>query len=122
MTPHDIVKRFISENWSDQKVAEVLAFNEDGKMSFCNPCACILGVSSSNQLHELCTTVHLYDLRKQFGVVELAYRDLWQYSMLADRDAARRESIDAILREIIGEREARRASQAQTQETPCLTP
>ena len=46
-----VVKKFVSERWGDQKLAEVLAFVEDGKMDYGNGCCCLLGVDSSDNLH-----------------------------------------------------------------------
>lgn len=37
--------------FSDERLHEVYAFNQDGKMSFSDPCACILGVTSANHPH-----------------------------------------------------------------------
>jgi hypothetical protein len=37
--------------FTDQKLAEVYAFNPDGKMSYGDGCACIIGVASSDVLH-----------------------------------------------------------------------
>lgn len=45
------IRFFIRAHWSDQKLAEVLAFNADGKMGFWAPCNCILGVTLSDKLH-----------------------------------------------------------------------
>ena len=45
-------------NWikqfSDQRLAEVLAFNDDGKMNYNNPCSCLLGVTLAVRLHTKC--------------------------------------------------------------------
>jgi hypothetical protein len=48
------IRAFVRENWSDQKLAEVYAFNADGKMNFHNPCSCLIGVTDSDTLHEDC--------------------------------------------------------------------
>jgi hypothetical protein len=53
----EILYDFIERNWSDQKVAEVLAFAEDGKMDYFNPCACFIGVHSSDAPHVKCDHV-----------------------------------------------------------------
>ena len=50
MTNARIVRNWIKQ-FSDQKLAEVYAFNQDGKMSYVNPCSCILGVTLSDKLH-----------------------------------------------------------------------
>lgn len=67
------------KTWSDQKLADVYAFCEDGKMYFYKPCICLLGVASSQVLHtERCEVPHYSRLRAQPGMpdVEMAYRDL----------------------------------------------
>lgn len=37
--------------WTDQKVAEVIAFNDDGRMEYNCCCGCIRGVTLSTTLH-----------------------------------------------------------------------
>ncbi len=46
------IREYIREHFSDEKLAQVYAFNRDGKMEFYNRCACLLGVTLSAQLHE----------------------------------------------------------------------
>jgi hypothetical protein len=65
-----IIKDFISERWSDEKVVQVFAFNEDGKMHFINSCSCLTGVHSSEVLHTHCLSP--YHRRNHW---ELARRD-----------------------------------------------
>ena len=38
--------------WTTQKLCEVLAFAEDGKMNYLTPCCCLIGVASSETLHQ----------------------------------------------------------------------
>jgi hypothetical protein len=47
------LRSFIHEFWSDQKLAEVYAFNADGKMSYRNMCCCLIGVTDSDTLHNV---------------------------------------------------------------------
>jgi hypothetical protein len=46
-----IVRDWVRTNFSDEKLASVTAFNADGKMSFRNPCGCLMGVTHSEFLH-----------------------------------------------------------------------
>lgn len=45
------IRVFIRAHWPDQKLAEVYAFNRDGKMSYLDSCCCILGVTLADTLH-----------------------------------------------------------------------
>ncbi len=45
------IRAFIRMHWSDQKLAEVYAFNRDGKMCYSSGCRCLLGVTASERLH-----------------------------------------------------------------------
>jgi hypothetical protein len=47
-----IVREWIRANFSEQKLASVYAFNADGRMSFRNPCGCLMGVTYSDRLHD----------------------------------------------------------------------
>jgi hypothetical protein len=47
---HDI-RAFIQAHWSDEKLAEVYVFNQDGKMDLHNACSCVLGVTLAATLH-----------------------------------------------------------------------
>lgn len=70
------VRAWVGAHFSDQKLASVAAFNADGKMSFRNPCGCLMGVTRSDRLHEGldCNREHYWQARKQ---------DLAQTSRLA---------------------------------------
>ena len=46
-----IIRQWVGANFSDQKLANVMAFNADGKMTFRNPCGCLMGVTYSEPLH-----------------------------------------------------------------------
>jgi hypothetical protein len=45
-----IIREFVS-GWTDQKLAEVLAFAEDGKMEYWDTCGCLIGVATGENLH-----------------------------------------------------------------------
>lgn len=62
-----IVREWIRANFSDQKLASVAAFNMDGKMSFRNPCGCLMGVTYSDRLHmgHDCNREHYWLARRQ---------------------------------------------------------
>jgi hypothetical protein len=62
-----IVRDWVRANFSDQKLASVVAFNADGKMSFRNPCGCLMGVTYSEHLHmgQNCNREHYWQARKQ---------------------------------------------------------
>lgn len=118
MSHRQTVKKFVSSRWSDEKVAQVLAFNEDRKMAYSDSCSCIVAVHSSVVLHSSydnvlhgwwifswsgrCTSCH-YQRAKQadpsMALVEGAYR--W----MANGDEHRAVVLDGILREVIAERE-----------------
>lgn len=46
-----VIREFVS-HWNDQKLCEVMAFAEDGKMHFDDSCSCLIGVASSKVLHD----------------------------------------------------------------------
>ncbi len=62
-----VVREWVRANFSDEKLASVAAFNEDGKMSFRNPCGCLMGVTHSERLHEGhdCDRKHYWRARRQ---------------------------------------------------------
>jgi hypothetical protein len=56
-----VVREFIRMYWDDQKLTEVLAFAQDGKMTYVDPCGCLLGVTKAVHLHTrstACNTSH----------------------------------------------------------------
>lgn len=132
----EIVKRFISEHWTDEKLAQVFAFNEDGKMDFLDPCACILGVHSSAILHTSATRV--LRIQKRFGwfrwekiysrceayhfskaKVNLAHIESAYCGLSYDdkfQKVSRQPVMAEILREIMTEREVARQKCAETLE------
>jgi hypothetical protein len=46
-----VVRGWVRTHFDDQKLASVAAFNQDGAMSFMNPCSCLMGVTYSDRLH-----------------------------------------------------------------------
>lgn len=62
-----IVREWVRANFSDQKLASVAAFNSDGKMTFRNPCGCLMGVTYSRHLHtgHDCDREHYWLARRQ---------------------------------------------------------
>jgi hypothetical protein len=62
-----VVREWVRAHFSDQKLASVAAFNADGKMSFRNPCGCLMGVTYSDRLHvgQDCNRKHYWLARRQ---------------------------------------------------------
>jgi hypothetical protein len=62
-----VVREWVRANFSDEKLAGVTAFNADGKMTFRNPCGCLMGVTYSEHLHQghNCNRDHYWVARKQ---------------------------------------------------------
>jgi hypothetical protein len=62
-----VVREWVRANFSDQKLASVAAFNADGRMSFRNPCGCLMGVTLSDRLHMGldCDREHYWQARRQ---------------------------------------------------------
>ncbi len=62
-----IVREWVRSHFTDQKLASVAAFNSDGKMSFRNPCGCLMGVTLSDRLHtgHDCDRKHYWLARRQ---------------------------------------------------------
>lgn len=130
-----IVREFVSR-WSAQKLFDVLAFAQDGKMDYVLPCCCLLGVSTAIVLHEwiqgLTGNVNCPDWEGHMaafdaskfagdGNVEQAYLILGYPLEYSNED---RRSIDQILRNrefiailesVIAERETASVSE----EVPC---
>lgn len=74
--------RPLVRSWSDQKLAEVYAFNADGNMYYDTYCGCIKGVDTSNVLHNhhtmpTCSGDHYWDREDyDFENAEIGYRIL----------------------------------------------
>jgi hypothetical protein len=62
-----VIREWVCAHFSDQRLASVTAFNADGKMSFRNPCGCLMGVTYSNPLHDgaSCDREHYWRARRQ---------------------------------------------------------
>jgi hypothetical protein len=114
-----VVREWVRTNFSDQKLAGVVAFNADAKMNFRNPCGCLMGVTHSDRLHEGhdCDREHYWQARRQdlaqtrrfaalfpayrLGKAEKAYHFLGyspSYSNCFGDDALRRRRFGALLR------------------------
>jgi hypothetical protein len=114
-----IVRDWVRANFSDERLATVYAFNSDGKMSFRNPCGCLLGVTYSDSLHlgHDCNREHYWRARRQdlaqtrrfaalfpssrIGKAERAYNFLGfsaAFSNCFGDDLVRRRRFSAILR------------------------
>src|SRR5580704_7531548 len=121
-----IVRDYISD-WTEEKLCQVLAFCQDGKMQFCDSCSCLLGVASSDVLHTsadkhglpghdsayfkdiLYNTSH-YVKALQTGIGSLAEK---AYQCIADltepdetRSAVRDREFIAIIESVLAERSA----------------
>lgn len=128
MTDQELVKNFIRERWDDQKRAEVLAFAEDGKMDRWNTCCCLIGVSSSENLHTNCEYLGEKDHYRQYKYrdgklsrdhllsqederAEIAYMSITKPNGVVDYSIFIR-----LLREVIAESEAGKTNQEEEYE------
>jgi hypothetical protein len=121
-----VVREWVRANFSDQKLAEVTAFNADGKMTFRNPCGCLMGVTYSERLHmgNECNRSHYWVARRQdlsqtrrfaalfptsrIGKAEKAYNFLGfasNFGYCFGDDELRRRRFSALLRAEIRRRE-----------------
>jgi hypothetical protein len=131
------VREWVRGHFSDEKLAGVAAFNADGKMSFRNPCGCLMGVTYSNPLHagQACTREHYWTARREdlsrtrlfaalfpsarIGKAESAYNFLGfsdSFSNCFGDDQLRRRRFGALLRAEMRRRDGLRAT-AESQET-----
>jgi len=138
----EIVRAWIRAHFSDQKLASVAAFNADGRMSFRNPCGCLMGVTFSDRLHEGhgCNREHYWMARRQdlmetrrfaalfpttrIGKTEKAYNFLGfsrDFNTCFGDDELRRRRFAAILRAEMRLR-ARLRLAAQTEEVLSSAP
>lgn len=133
-----IVKDFVSQ-WSDFKIASVLAFAEDGKMEYVEPCNCLLGVHCSDVLHaweqgpngnETCpdwdehmrrfSVAREVDRKAELAYLRLGFidKDDSEYGG-DDSDPSEQKRRDrefiAILNSVIAERDAQRANADEAQ-------
>ena len=118
-----IIRKFIDNNFTDEALAKVYAFNADGKMHYASTCSCLLGVAVSAILHESqsCKEEPLdhYYLAKEalpFAIeAEAAYGDLDNATLNLGPEIVRQRRLSAILRGQMRLRE--RAKQAQHEHT-----
>jgi hypothetical protein len=117
-----LIRRWISERFSDERLAEVYAFNQDGKMMYESPCCCLLGVTGAENLHEAgsgCDKRHYIRIRETVPIgmaTELAYNFLGNIAphWMQFGDPLRRRRLSAILRAQMRIRaQERRARQRQ---------
>jgi len=113
-----IVREFVSK-WTTQKLCEVLAFAEDGKMCFGLSCQCLAGVSFDKfplHLRKDCPNFaeHLQYLRdlQKVSEAEYAYNILGSYRVTIDEpgwieraDEFRTSGLIAIICEVLASRE-----------------
>lgn len=117
------IRSFI-RGWSDQKVAEVYAFNRDRKMRFEDSCGCIRGVTLSDVLHDgnsVCNMDHYDATRAIVGAseAECGYGVLGRHRVPAwlDNFGARRIRLSAILRAELRRRDRLRATSLRQHDT-----
>jgi hypothetical protein len=62
-----LIRGWVRSHFSDQQLASVAAFNQDRKMSFRNPCSCLMGVTYSGNLHvsDECDGLHYWRARRE---------------------------------------------------------
>src|ERR1041385_353333 len=98
-----LIRRWISERFSDERLAQVYAFNQDGKMRFLDPCGCFLGVTGAEKLHEgpdyvkggYCSHLHYLKMRdfdNDGQLAENAYNALGYVSPIDRRCRSRASS------------------------------
>jgi hypothetical protein len=115
------VATFVSR-WSDQKLAEVLAFAQDGKMSYQNQCCCLLGVASSDNLHvEHCHNYgdqesHYHRFRNE---THRALSSEMAYFGLGYHQEERDFNFIQVLEEVIARREALHETIQEAKELAC---
>ena len=128
-----VVRGWVRTNFDDQKLASVAAFNSDGKMSFRNPCGCLMGVTHSDPLHagDECDREHYWRARRQdlaqtrpfagffptsrIGRAEKAYNFLGfspTFKSCFGDDELRRRRFSALLRAEMRRRETLRLAEA----------
>jgi hypothetical protein len=95
--------------WDEQKLYDVLAFNQDGRMKFMDPCACYLGVLSSKTVHDQnrCEEgQHYSQYKSRFPkqALESAYYALTDVND-PDPNTTRRRHMDTLLRAELRRRE-----------------
>jgi hypothetical protein len=123
-----VVKEFVSQ-WPTDKICAVQAFCEDGNMRYSSCCSCLIGVASSDGLHQHCLSSpgHYLAYREKHGdpnrrdwlgypriLAEQAYWRLGvsgDYSeVVGDQNLRDREFI-AILKQVLAERESNQSEE-----------
>ena len=85
-----VVRDWVRAQFSDEKLAGVSAFNEDGKMTFRNPCGCLMGVTYSERLHvgEGCNREHYWLARRQDLAQTRRFAALFPFSRIGKAEKA----------------------------------
>lgn len=116
------IEKFLREQYSDEKLAALLAHAEDGKLAY-HSCCCLVGAANAN--HPLRQNIpsplldtrgrdsahHYVQMTTQDGAREAEE----QYYVLGDDDVERRERVIPLIRAEIARREALRAVDVGTQ-------
>ncbi len=99
------IRSFIRQHWDDQRLAEVYAFNRDGRMDEMNTCSCLIGCTLPACLHMNCDGRHYLDAKALPGAIsaELAYMMLgWKgiriVPLCGEEPPIRQRRLSAILR------------------------
>jgi hypothetical protein len=117
-----IIREYIRQHFSDEKLAQVYAWNQDGKMLATDPCGCLLGVTSSAQIHnwskEGCpNSKHYFEAKAIPGAVE-AEQAFFRLSH-GHSNSRRQPVMSAILRAEMKRRDAIRTRQEVATEAVC---
>lgn len=114
------VRKFI-QTWTTERLCMVLAFAEDGKMNYLQPCCCLMGCATARVLHVddviSCPEPGHYAMAQRearritgyggpFSLAEAGYLYFGLYSTEGEAaQEARDRELIAILRQELGERE-----------------
>lgn len=114
------IREYIRNYFDDQRLAQVYAFNRDGKMEFYSRCGCLLGVTLCTTLHykacdedRMLSTNHYFHARndlKGAKLAEMAYGDLCSDYSYPYGKLLRQQRLSAILRAEMRRRDRIRAS------------
>ncbi len=126
------IRNWIRTKFSDQKLAEVYAWNRDGHMIFHDRCACILGVTDSATLHHAldkygkptpCKGEHYIKLHRQDDAldVEIAYQMMgwinFEPQTKGLENTRRRNIMSAILRAEMRRRDKEKQHETESRRT-----
>ena len=106
-----IVREWVRAHFDDQRLASVAAFNADGKMSFRNPCGCLMGVTYSDRLHTVgeCDHKHYWLARQQDLAQTRRFAALFPSSRIGKAEKAYNFlGFSAVFRSCFGDDELRR--------------